>query len=346
MSGGFILYILSMKLDLVRAFLFLSLLVLGGCAGSKSGEVVEEKNALGATECPGEASLYGQGLAGTQQTALMLAQKKILSSIDSLLNVSGTAELYVDQEMQKASLAAKSQFLSRLENPENVGIDTVEENAGKFMVRACMAKANAAVPFRKKYVALRDSVELRAGEISTGKDIFAKKESYTELRKVYARLIALYRIMGVLGDSVALPDTLFTKANRVFNTERQGYAFVFTKVARESDSPASDALYTLALTRIAKDYPVRQSGCDKGLNMDLDIYPVVCDSANFGTVCSANIALKASLCGGDSLFVLKASVSAQDAQGEAAAMERLSQMVSEGVWFEDWRKDLNKWSLK
>ena len=56
-----------MKLDLVRAFLFLSLLVLGGCAGSKSGEVVEEKNALGATECPGEASLYGQGLAGTQQ---------------------------------------------------------------------------------------------------------------------------------------------------------------------------------------------------------------------------------------------------------------------------------------
>ena len=39
-------------------------------------------------------------------------------------------------------------------------------------------------------------------------------------------------------------------------------------------------------------------------------------------------------------------LSAQDAQGEAAAMERLSQMVSEGVWFEDWRKDLNKWSLK
>lgn len=345
MSGGFILYILSMKLDLLRTFLCLSLVVLGGCAGSKSGEVVEEKNVLGATECPGEASLYGQGLAGTYQTALMLAQRNILSNIDSLLNAS-TRELHVDQEMQKASLAAKSQFLARLENPENVGIDTAEENAGKFTVRACMAKANAVIPFRKKFALLRDSLELRAGEIPTGKDIFAKNESYTEFRKVYARLIALHRIMGVLGDSVALPDTLFTKANRDFNAERQGFAFVFTKVKRESDSPASDSLYTRALMRIAKDYPVRQSGCDKGVNMDLDIYPVVCDSANFGTVCSANITLKGSLCGGDSLFALNASVSAQDAQGEAAAMERLSQMVSEGVWFEDWRKDLNKWSLK
>lgn len=334
-----------MKQDLLRTFLCLSLLVLGGCAGSKSGEVVEEAK-LGATECPGEASLHGQGLAGSYQTALMIAQRNILFDIDSLLNVSPAAELHVDQEMQNASLMAKTQILSRLKNPENVGIDTVEEHAGKFTVRACMAKANAAIPFRKEFADLRDSLEVRAGEISTGKDIFAKKESYTNLRDVYARLIALHRIMGVLGDSVALPDSVFTKANREFNAERQDFAFVFMKVARESDSPASDRLYSVALTRIAKDYPVRQASCEKGLNMDLDIYPVVCDSATFGMVCSADISLKGSLCGGDSLFVLKANVKAQDAQGEAAAMERLSQTVSEGTWFDEWRNVLNKWSLK
>lgn len=348
MSGGFILYILSMKLDLLRTFLCLSLVVLGGCAGSKSGEVVEEKNVLGATECPGESSLYGQGLAGTYQTALMLAQRNILSSIDSLLNAPGAAERekFVDLEVEKASLVAKSQLLSRLENPENIGIDTVEENSGKFTVRACMAKANAAIPFRKKYAVLRDSLELRAGDVLKGKDVFAKKDSYTELRNVYARLIAVRRIMGVLGDNVADSDSSFTNAAVDYNAARKDFAFVFTKVERESDTPESNRLYTLALARIAKDYPVRQSVCKNGMNMELDVYPVVCDTANFGTVCSADISLKGGLCGGDSLFTLKASISAQDAQGETAAMERLAQMVSEHVWFEDWRKDLNKWSLK
>lgn len=340
-------YILYMKFLLARLLPCVVIACLCGCAGSKSNEPAAPAGPA-PTECPENASLYGRGLAGSYQTALMLAQRGIVTSLDSAVkaatSLSGGARL--DAEMEKLALAAQAQLLSRLENPENVGIDTVVEDAGKFNVSACMAKANAAIPFRGKMAALRDSVGQLAADVSAQTAPLEKFAVYKALRNTYARMLALQRIADVLGvEHDAAPDSAYAKANREFVMFRAGYALVFKKVARESDTPQSDRLNAQLFARIAKDYPVRQAECGNGLSVELDVYPVTCDASSFGMVCTAGITLKGSTCKGDSLFTLQSSVNAQGAD-EPEAMERLGTAVSEGVWFDEWRKDLNKWSLK
>lgn len=248
--------------------------------------------------------------------------------------------------MEKLALAAQAQLLSRLENPENVGIDTVVEDAGKFSVSACMAKANAAIPFRGKLAALRDSVGQLAADVSAQTAPLEKHAAYKALRNTYAQTLALQRIAGVLGiEYDTAPDSVYAKTNREFLMFRSAYALVFKKVSRESDTPQSDRLNAQLFARIAKDYPVRQGECGNGVNAELDVYPLTCDTSSFGMVCTAQITLKGTTCKGDSLFTLQSSVNAQGAD-EPEAMERLGKAVSEGVWFDEWRNDLNKWSLK
>jgi hypothetical protein len=278
----------------------------------------------------------------------MLAQRGIATALDSAVKAATSlpGATMQDAEMEKLALAAQAQLLSRLENPENVGIDTVVEDAGKFSVSACMAKANAAIPFRGKMAALRDSVGQLAADVSAQTAPLEKFATYKALRNTYAQMLALQRIADVLGvEHDAAPDSAYAKANREFVMFRAGYALVFKKVARESDTPQSDRLNAQLFARIAKDYPVRQAECGNGLSVELDVYPVTCDASSFGMVCTAGITLKGSTCKGDSLFTLQSSVNAQGAD-EPEAMERLGTAVSEGVWFDDWRKDLNKWSLK
>ena len=347
MSGGsFFVYIFVMKF--LSALCACSLVLLAGCAGSKGSVDGDAGAKAPSTECPENESFYGSGLAGSYQTALMLAQRGIASALDSAVKASTDTlgRIARDDELEKLSLVAQAQFLSRIENPENVGIDTVEENSGKFTVRACMARVNAAIPFRGKMAALRDSVGLLAAEVSAQEGPLEKHAAYKALRNVYARTLALQRILVALGaERDASPDSAYVKANREFSMYRAAYAFVFKKVAHESDTPQSERLYALAYARMAKDYPVRQATCGNALSVEMDVYPVTCDTSSFGMVCNAGITLKGSTCKGDSLFVLQSNVNAQGAD-EPEAMERLGTAVSEGVWYDEWRKDLNKWSLK
>ena len=341
-------YILYMKFFVVRLLPCVVFACLCGCAGSKSGETADVPAGLGPTECPENASLYGRGLAGSYQTALMLAQRGIMTALDSAVKAQKPASggVALDADMENLALAAQAQLLSRLENPENVGIDTVIEDAGKFSVSACMAKANAAIPFREKIAAQRDSVGHLAAQVLAQPVPVDRFAAYKELRIAYARFVALQRIAVALGEEYdPAPNNVYANVSREFVAFHSAYALVFKKVARESDTPQSDRMYTHVVNRIAKDYPVRQGECDYGVSMELDVFPVACDTSNFGMVCSAGINLKGSTCQGDSLFVLQSSVNAQGAD-EPEAMEHLDKTVADGVWFEEWRKDLNKWSLK
>ena len=351
MSHRLSLYIYSMKTSLFRLSLCFAVACLCSCAGSKNGDSAEpEAPAIGATECPQGESLYGSGLAGSYQTALMLSQRDIAKQIDSLAKsgVDKNAGMNIEQrEMVDASFAVQLQFLSRLENPENVRVDSSVENAGKFTVKSCMAKANAAIPFKKKYATFGDSLEKLVKVLDGLEKPLEKNNAYKDVKNVYVRMIALRRILSSLGTTVdGAADSVFARVNRENNAMIGSYSFFYKKQARPSDTPDSDKIQMLVFSRIARDYKVRQVGCGVGVNLVLDIFPLACEAANVGTVCSADIHLKGETCQGEQAFELNSKVTAMGAGSEQEVMESLGQEVSGGNWFEEWRKDLNKWSLK
>lgn len=283
-----------MKKSLFRLSLCFVFACLCSCAGSKNGDSAEpEVPAIGATECPQGESLYGSGLAGSYQTAQMLAQKDIAKQIDSLAKagIDKNAGMNIEQrEMMEASLAVQPQFLSRLENPENVRVDSSVENAGKFTVTSCMAKANAAIPFKKKYAAFGDSLEKLVKVLDGLEKPLEKNSAYKEVKNVYVRMIALRRILSSLGTSVdGVADSVFARVNRENNELLGSYSFFYKKQALASDTPDSDKIQMLAFSRIAKDYKVRQVECGVGVKLVLDVFPLACEAANVGMVCSADI---------------------------------------------------------
>ena len=345
------LYIYSMKKLSLRLFLCLAVACLCSCAGSKNGDSAEsEAVTVGATECPQGESLYGSGLAGSYQTALMLSQRDIAKQMDSLANSSPdrNAGMNVEQrEMMEASLAVQQQFLSRLENPENVRVDSSVENAGKFTVTSCMAKANAAIPFKKKYAAFGDSLENLVKGLDGLEKPVEKNSAYKDVKNVYIRMMALRRILVSLGTPVdGAADSLFARVNREHNALLLSNSFFYKKQALPSDTPDSDKIQMQVFSRISRDYRVQQTECKVGVKLLIDVCPVVCETANVGVACSADIHLKGETCQGEQAFELNSKVTAIGAGSEQEVMESLGQEVSGGNWFDEWRNDLNKWSLK
>lgn len=351
MKSRLSLYIYSMKKLSLRLFLCLAVACLCSCAGSKNGDSAEsEAVTVGAAECPQGESLYGSGLAGSYQTALMLSQRDIAKQMDSLANSSPdrNAGMNVEQrEMMEASLAVQQQFLSRLENPENVRVDSSVENAGKFTVTSCMAKANAAIPFKKKYAAFGDSLENLVKGLDGLEKPVEKNSAYKDVKNVYIRMMALRRILVSLGTPVdGAADSLFARVNREHNALLLSNSFFYKKQALPSDTPDSDKIQMLVFSRISRDYRVQQTECKVGVKLLIDVFPVVCETANVGVACSADIHLEGETCQGEQAFELNSKVTAIGAGSEQEVMELLGQEVSGGNWFDEWRNDLNKWSLK
>lgn len=215
--------------------------VLCSCAGSASKDDAAEARAKAEAayadsvrmsqmdpaqvSCPADLGLRGQGVAGSYQTALMLAQRDIAAQIESEVKskteVSTTSETDAEgNEIVQSSYAARSQLLTKLENAQDAKVVFQREKEGKISVVACMSYANAALPFQKKFGSLQDSVKLGIAIFQKQTHPLERHEAYKKAKNQFAKMQAVEHILAGLG----FADTSSAALNREFEQVKTGYA--------------------------------------------------------------------------------------------------------------------------
>ncbi len=351
-------------------------LILCSCAGSASKDDADDARAKAEAayadsvrlsqmdpalvSCPADLGLRGQGVAGSYQTALMLAQRDIAAQIESVVKskteVSSTSNTDAEgNEIVQSSYAARTQLLTKLENAQDAKVVFKGEKNGKVSVVACMSYANAALPFQKKLGSLQDSVKLGIALFQKQSHPLERHEAYRNAKRRFAKMQAVEHILQGLG----FADTSSSALNKEFEQVKAGYTqfragfAMYFESLNETDSavqagalPESIARHQkLLFERVSGNYRVFSGECKDGLRLKPTISEAVCADGSLGVSCSVDISLQGESCEGEAYFSLSAKVKGTGRYDEAEARTRLEKNILEGTWFEDWMKELSKWKL-
>lgn len=306
--------------------------------------------AISRASCPDASFLRGQGIADDLSSALVVAQKDISSQIQSALTAKSEmaksqSEDALGKEVIQSSYSMEAQVLTRLENAQDAKATVKMEQNGKFGVVACMSRADAAKPFQDAFTLLQDSVITESKIFAEQNHPMQKINAYKQGKSAFVQLLSVSHVL----ESLNLP--MENKAKDAFVTMQQGYndfysqyAFYFQQTA--SENPTIALQNQLLFERMSKNYSVRNSACNNGLNLVAEISPASCGEGSLGISCSAEINMSGTSCQGEPYFNLHAKVKGNGRYDEKEAMDRLNKNISSGDWFNEWQNELNKWRIE
>lgn len=309
---------------------------------------VSLSEALQSYACPNADDLRGFGIADDASAALVIAQKEISAQIQSVVvaKTEQTRQSNVDatgNETLTSSFEAKTQVITRLQNAQDAKPIASLNAGGKYGVVACMQRSDAAKPFVKEASLMRDSVMLALKTYEEQKHPVVKNDAFKTARERYVRLLAVEDVLSGLGmDADNNVKAAFTSAQQNYNEFRSQFAFYY----QEEGAEASAAQRHLVFERVSAKYPVRVATCSNGLLLKLNVSPAECIEKSLGLSCTATLTLNGSNCDGESYFTINAKVKGSGRYDKNEAMERLNQNISNGDWFNEWTKELNKWRLE
>lgn len=300
--------------------------------------------------CPNVDDLRGIGIADDAGAALLMAQKDIAAKIQSVVvaQTEQTRQSNVDaagNETLASSFEAKTKVITRLQNAQDAKAVASLNVGGKNGVVACMQRSDAARPFVKESSLLQDSVALAIKTFEEQKHPIVKNKAFKNAREVYVRLLAVEDVLHGLGvKSEKDIKPVFDAAQQKYNDFRSRYAFYYQE---ENGADESAEQRRSVFERISAKYPVRAAECSEGgLLLKLNVSPAQCIEKSLGLSCTATLTLNGSSCDGESYFSVNGKVKGNGRYDKSEALERLNQNISNGDWFNDWAKELNKWRLE
>lgn len=315
--------------------------------------VPEGETLLGAiskTSCPDVSYLRGQGIADDLNSALVVAQKDISSQIQSALTAKSEtsksqSEDALGNEVIQSSYSMEAQVLTRLENAQDAKATVKMEQSGKFGVVACMLRADAAKPFQDAFTLLQDSVITESKIFAEQNHPMQKINAYKQGKSAFVQLLSVSHVL----ESLNLP--MENKAKDAFVAMQQGYNDFYSQYAfylqqKASDDPKIALQNQLLFERLSKNYSVKNTACNNGLNLVTEISPSTCAEGSLGISCTAEINMLGSSCDGEQYFNLHAKVKGNGRYDEKEAQERLDKNISSGDWFNEWQNELNKWRIE
>lgn len=297
--------------------------------------------------CPEPSSLRGQGIAEDAQAALLLAQKEIASQIQSSVQTTSklrrTATEAGGVEKIQSSYQSEFSVVTQLENAQDAKAVAQLQQNGKVGVVACMSRGDAMKPFARRDKALRDSLSLAAQSFAATRHPLEKINLYEIGSQVYSRLQEVDGILESFGLSVSQNDAKqaiddFALLRDGFSKFRSEYGIHFV--------PGEGEYEQLAFARLSLAYKFHSGECRNGILLKMEVAGPTCSEGSLGVKCSANLSLSGYSCENEKYFTLFSEVKGNGKYNENEAKDRLMKNIANGDWFDEWKRELDKWVVQ